>query len=113
MKNPDAVTWLGQIDEVWYSELYHLYYLYLIPYVDPLQQSVDLADLKAALCHPADHCGVTRITCSGRIMVTQRDSDTQRQEGAIESLFFFNNQISKQSVIIPPTKFTQHNCAKH
>lgn len=68
MKHPGAITWLGEIDEVLNSKLQHLPDLNLIPYVDPLQQSVDLTDLKATLCYPADHCGGTSVTCSKRIM---------------------------------------------
>lgn len=68
MKHPGAVTWLGEIDEVLNSKLQHLPYLNLIPYVDPLQQSVDLTDLKATLCYSADHCGGTSVTCSKTVM---------------------------------------------
>lgn len=64
MKHPGAVARLGEIDEILHSELQHLPDLHLVPDVDPLQQSVDLTDLKAALGHSADHCGWTSVTCS-------------------------------------------------
>lgn len=68
MKHPGAVTRLSEIDEILNSKLQHLPDLNLIPDVDPLQQSVDLTDLKATLCYSADHCGWTSVTCSKRVM---------------------------------------------
>lgn len=58
MKHPCAVLWLSEIDEVFHPEVDHLLYLHLIPFMDALQQAVDLKDLQADLCCSATHYGV-------------------------------------------------------
>lgn len=58
MKHPCAILWLSEIDEVFHPEVHHLLYLHLIPFMDALQQAVDLKDLQAAHCYSACHHGV-------------------------------------------------------
>lgn len=58
VKHPCAILWLCEIDEVFNAKVHHLLYLHLIPFMDTLQQAVDLKDLQAILCYPAGHYGI-------------------------------------------------------
>lgn len=77
MKHPGAILWLSEIDEVFHPKVHHLLYVHLIPFMDTLQQAVDLKDMQAAFCYPYIHCGTgarkqeklifVSINCTGKV----------------------------------------------
>lgn len=58
VKCPCPVLRLSEVDQVFHPVGHHLLYLRRVPFMDGLQQTVDLEDLQAALCRLAPHSKV-------------------------------------------------------